>query len=98
MFHARLKELSAQMKGPEPTACRGRRNSSNVIPRTPALGQLKEHTGFLVSRSLTLPATPPDEFSNGNVLNMAYLMINVFEAVEKSLNKKKNKLRSRVGH
>ena len=37
---------------------------SNVTPRTPARGHhLKEHTGFLVSRSLTLPATPPDPTS-----------------------------------
>ena len=29
--------------------------------RTPALGQLKKYTGFLVSRSLTLPAAQLDE-------------------------------------
>ena len=36
-----------------------RGSRSNEIP--PTLGQLKEHVGFLVSRSLTLPAAPPDE-------------------------------------
>ena len=40
----------------------GRRgNSSNEIPPTPALGELKEYVGFLVSRRLTLPAAQPDE-------------------------------------
>ena len=29
--------------------------------RQPTLGQLKEHVGFLASRSLTLPAAQPDE-------------------------------------
>ena len=42
-------------------SCRGRGIRSNGTPRTPALGQLKEHTGCLVSRSLALPAAPPDE-------------------------------------
>ena len=37
--------------------CRG--NRSNETPRTWHLGQLKEHTGFLISRSLTLPSVPP---------------------------------------
>ena len=36
-------------------------NRSNKIPPAPALGQLEEHVGFLVSRSLTLPAAQPDE-------------------------------------
>ena len=40
---------------------RGRGNRSNEIPPSPALGQLKEQVGFLVSRSLTLPATQPNE-------------------------------------
>ena len=41
--------------------CRGRGIRSNETPRTPELGQLKEYTGFLVSRSLTLPAAPTDK-------------------------------------
>ena len=40
-----------------PNICRGIR--LNKTPRTPAIGHLKEHAGFLVSRSLTLPAAPP---------------------------------------
>ena len=31
---------------------------SNETPRSPVLGHLKKHTGFLVSRSMTLPAAP----------------------------------------
>ena len=42
-------------------SCRGLGIHSNETPRTSALGHLKDHTGFLVSRSLTLPAAPPDE-------------------------------------
>ena len=41
--------------------CQGRGIRTNETPHTPALGQLKEHTGFFVSKSLTLPAAPPDE-------------------------------------
>ena len=41
--------------------CRGRGIRSKVTLRTPALVQLKEHTGFLVSSSLTLRAAPPDD-------------------------------------
>ena len=41
-----------------PNVCRGRGTRSNETLRTPALGQFKEHTGFLVSRSLKLPAAP----------------------------------------
>ena len=34
---------------------------SKETPRTPALGQLKEYAGFLVSKSLKLPAAQPDK-------------------------------------
>ena len=44
-----------------PIVCRGRAIRSNETLRTAALGQLKEHTGFLVCWSLTLPAAPPYE-------------------------------------
>ena len=55
-----VKRLTAALRvaGSIPLRVRGVR--SNKTPRT--FGQLKEHTGFLVSRSLTLPAAqPPDE-------------------------------------
>ena len=54
VFHARLKELSAQRKGPDtgPTVCRDGGNRTNEITMSMALGQLKKHTGILVSRSL----------------------------------------------
>ena len=49
--------------GPDigPIICRGHGIRSNETPPTSALGQLKERTGFLVSRSRTLPAAQPDE-------------------------------------
>ena len=39
----------------------GKLRRSNETPRTPALGELKDYTGFLVNRSLTLPVTPLNE-------------------------------------
>ena len=39
--------------------CQCRGNHSGEITRTWQLGQLKEYTGFLVSRSLTLSSVPP---------------------------------------
>ena len=55
VFHARLKELSAQTKGPDTgsNVSRSRGNSSNVKPGPWQTGQFKERAGFLVSRSLT---------------------------------------------
>ena len=40
---------------------RGRGIRLNETPSIPALEQLKENPGFLVSRSLTLPAAPFNE-------------------------------------
>ena len=47
VFHAHLKELSAQTKGLDtgPNVCRGRGNSSNVIPEPLQPGQFKERAG-----------------------------------------------------
>ena len=39
--------------------CQGRGNSSNEIPRTWLLGQLKERAGFLVCKNLSLLSTLP---------------------------------------
>ena len=50
MFYSRLKELSAQRKGPDtgPAVCQSRGNRSNETPCTWQLGQLKNHIGILV--------------------------------------------------
>ena len=42
--------------------CRGRGIRSNEKPRTPATRELKDHTGFLVSRSLTLTGKQGGDF------------------------------------
>ena len=58
----RAPQRAASTKGePDtgPTVCRGHGNCSSEIPRHWQLGQLKKHTGFLVSRSLTLTSAPP---------------------------------------
>ena len=55
------KSYQHKKKGPDsgPNVCRGRGNSSNVIPGPRQPGQLKERAGFLVSRSSKLSAAPP---------------------------------------
>ena len=50
-------------QGPASSFCRSSISGqlSTGVSGSAALGELKEHTGFLVSRSLTVPAAPPDE-------------------------------------
>ena len=56
---AKLESATRKESDIGPTVCQGCGNLSNEIPWSWHLGQLKEHTGFLVTRSLTLAPAPP---------------------------------------
>ena len=60
VFHARLKSCQHTGRGPRPGQLSVRAAGTvQTRNRTRQLGQVKEHTGFLVGRSPTLPSAPP---------------------------------------
>ena len=70
-FAVSLCRLSSHLLGKSsPHGFQFRGNWSNETPRTWQPGQLKEHTGFLVSRNLTVPAAPPS--AGGVILMMIF--------------------------